>query len=82
MCPPVHIHVLRGTRGERIEVGKRITTVTDKSLICAGIIFSLVTHQTKKRCIMRQVNIHEATTHFSKSIKEVQNGDEIITEYG
>ena len=31
---------------------------------------------------MRQVNIHEAKTHFSKLIKEVQNGDEIIIAKG
>ena len=27
---------------------------------------------------MRQVNIHEAKTHFSKLIKEVINGEEVI----
>ena len=27
---------------------------------------------------MRQVNIHEAKTHFSKLMREVQNGHEII----
>jgi prevent-host-death family protein len=31
---------------------------------------------------MRQVNIHEAKTHFSKLIKEVLNGDEIIIAKG
>lgn len=31
---------------------------------------------------MRQVNIHEAKTHFSKLIKEVQNGDDIIIAKG
>ena len=31
---------------------------------------------------MRQVNIHEAKTHFSKLIKQVLNGDEIIIAKG
>ena len=31
---------------------------------------------------MRQVNIHEAKTHFSKLIREVLNGDEIIIAKG
>jgi prevent-host-death family protein len=31
---------------------------------------------------MRQVNIHEAKTHFSKLIKEVINGGEVIIAKG
>ena len=31
---------------------------------------------------MRQVNIHEAKTHFSKLIKEVMSGNEIIIAKG
>ena len=31
---------------------------------------------------MRQVNIHEAKTHFSKLLKEVINGNEIIIAKG
>ena len=31
---------------------------------------------------MHQVNIHEAKTHFSKLIKEVLNGEEVIIARG
>lgn len=34
------------------------------------------------RCTMRQVNIHEAKTQFSKLIKEVMQGKEIIISKG
>ena len=31
---------------------------------------------------MHQVNIHEAKTHFSKLLREVQNGNEVIIAKG
>lgn len=31
---------------------------------------------------MHQVNIHEAKTHFSKLLREVQNGNEVIISKG